>query len=329
MDSRMNYRDFGNSGIKVSEVGFGGWAIGGNEHGNSYGPTDDKVSIEAINKALELGCNFFDTADVYGFGHSEVLLGKALKNKRDRAIIATKVGSDFYQGGGFQTFTPEYVRFALEKSLDRLQTDYVDVYQLHNPPLRLLKKESTYTILQDLKREGKIRAWGLSVFDPIEGLTALGVTQPDCLQITFNIFNSRPSEKLLPSAYASGCAIIAREPLANGFLTGKFAPGSETEFNDASFEEGDIRQSWPMDYVLARIEASKRLNFLHIAEKRTLAQAAIKYVLSMKEVSVTIPGTKTPRQAEENFAASDLKPLSQAELTEISSLAKRSFDIPA
>jgi len=318
----MKYRDFGSTGIKVSEVGFGGWGIGGNEHGHSYGSTDDKVSLDAINKALDLGCNFFDTADVYGFGHSESLLGKALKNKRDRVIVATKVGSDFYQGGGFQTFTDEYIRFALEKSLDRLQTDYVDIYQLHNPPLRLLKKDSTYSTLQELKREGKIRAWGISILDPIEGMTALAVTQPDCIQIPVNIFNSRPVETLLPSAFAVGCAIIAREPLANGFLTGKFA-----KVKEITFEDGDVRQNWPPDYVKARIEAAKRLEFLQ-KEKRTLTQTAIKFVLSLKEVSVTIPGMKTPQQAEEDLSASDLKALSSMELKEIEALAKRNFDLP-
>jgi len=318
----MKYRDFGNTGIKVSEVGFGGWGIGGNEHGHSYGPTDDKVSLEAINKALDMGCNFFDTADVYGFGHSESLLGRALKNKRDRAIIATKGGSDFYQGGGFQTFTAKYIRFALEKSLDRLQTDYVDIYQLHNPPVRLLKSEESYEILQELKREGKIRAWGISILDPIEGHTCLAVSQPDCIQIPVNIFNSRPCETLLPAAFSVGCAIIAREPLANGFLTGKFA-----DTLDLAFEEGDVRKNWPSDYIRARIEATQRLLFL-VKEKRSLTQAAIKFVLSMKEVSVTIPGTKTVDHAEENFGASDLKPLSATELKEIDTLAKRNFDLP-
>lgn len=318
----MKYREFGNTGIKVSEVGFGGWAIGGNEHGHSYGPTDDKVSLDAINKAFDIGCNFFDTADVYGFGHSETLLGKALKNKRDRVIIATKVGSDFYQGGGFKTFTPEYVRFALEKSLDRLKTDYVDVYQLHNPPVKLIKNEATYAVLQDLKREGKIRAWGISILDPIEGLTALAVTQPDCIQVPVSIFNHRPAEKLLPSAFAAGCAIIAREPLANGFLTGKY--------NDAlnlTFEEGDVRQGWPADYIQARIEAAQRLEFLRTSN-RTMAQAAIRFVLELKEVSVTIPGIKTSEHAEENLAASDLKPLGAKEAKELDLLTKRNFDLP-
>jgi aryl-alcohol dehydrogenase-like predicted oxidoreductase len=188
--------------------------------------------------------------------------------------------------------------------------------------VRLLKKEETYSILQELKREGKIRAWGISILDPVEGLTALGVAQPDCIQIPVSIFNNRPCETLLPSAFAVGCAVIAREPLANGFLTGKFA-----DVLNLTFEEGDVRQSWPLDYIRARIEATQRLEFLR-KEKRTLTQAAIKFVLSMKEVSVTIPGIKTPEQAEENLGASDLKPLSATEIKEIDALTKRNFDLP-
>jgi len=203
-----------------------------------------------------------------------------------------------------------------------LKTDYIDIYQLHNPPVRLLKKEDTYSILQELKREGKIRAWGISILDPVEGLTALAVAQPDCIQIPVSIFNNRPCETLLPSAFAVGCAIIAREPLANGFLTGKFA-----DVLNLTFEEGDVRQSWPLDYIRARIEATGRLAFLQ-KEKRTLTQAAIRFVLSMKEVSVTIPGIKTPEQAEENLGASDLKPLSATEIKEIDALTRRNFDLP-
>jgi aryl-alcohol dehydrogenase-like predicted oxidoreductase len=316
----MNYRDFGKTGVKVSEIGFGSWAIGGNQHGNSYGKTDDKVSLYAIHKAIDLGCNFFDTADVYGWGHSEELLAKALKNKRDRLIVATKVGSDFYQGMGFQTFTPKYIRFALEKSLERLKTDYIDVYQLHNPPLRLLNREATYEVLRSLKQEGRIRAWGVSIFDPTEGLTALKVAQPDSLQVAYNIFHSRPAEVLFPLAYEAGCAIIAREPLANGFLTGKFE-------ENAQFERGDIRHEWRQDYIRARAIAAKKLLFLEKPGLRTITQASLKYVLTNKAVSAVIPGIKTPEQAEENLLSSDQAPLTAEELSKLKELQSNNFGL--
>lgn len=318
----MKYRDFGKTGLKVSEIGFGAWAIGGNEHGNSYGPTEDRISIEAINKAIDLGCNFFDTADVYGWGHSEELLGKALKGRRDHLIIATKVGGDFYQGHGFQTFTDAYVRFALEKSLQRLKTDYLDIYQLHNPPLKLIQQTELYETLKELKKEGKIRAWGVSIFDPIEGLTALKLGQPDSLQVVYNVFNTKPTEDLFPKALECGCAIIAREPLANGFLTGKYLP-------DSSFEAGDIRQRWPRDYIHARVYAAQQLGFLVNSGLNTLAQAAIKYVLSNDAVAVVIPGIKTPEQAEENLVVSDCRNLSNEELSALCRLQKKNFNLPA
>ena len=314
----MNYRDFGKTGIKVSEIGFGCWAIGGNKYGQSYGPTNDKESIEALNRALDLGLNFFDTADVYGRGHSEELLGKALKGKRDRVVLAAKAGADFYQGAGFQTFTGDYIRFAIEKSLLRLKTDYIDVYQLHNPPLRLLNREDLYDPLIELKKEGKIRAWGVSIFTPVEGITAINVGKPDCLQVTYNIFSFRAEQQLFHKAFETGCAIIAREPLANGFLTGKY----ETH---PQFGAGDFRKNWPIEHIQARSEAARKLNFLDKAEQRSLGQAAIQYALADRAVSTAIVGMKTADQVEENLAAVDKPALTMTELKQINALQTSGF----
>jgi len=314
----MNYRDLGKTGIKVSEIGFGCWAIGGNSYGQSYGPTSDKESIESLNRAVDLGLNFFDTADVYGRGHSEELLGKALRGKRDRIVLAAKVGADFYQGAGFQTFTPDYIRFALEKSLARLKTDYIDVYQLHNPPLRLLNREELYAPLDDLKKEGKIRAWGVSIFTPVEGMTAISVGKPDCLQVTYNIFSFKAEQQLFHRAFEVGCAIIAREPLANGFLTGKYDTHPQ-------FGAGDFRKNWPIEHMQARSEAARKLTFLNKGAERSLTQAAIKYVLSDRAVSTAIVGMKTVAQVEENLAASDKPALTMAELKIITGLQSTGF----
>lgn len=316
----MNYREFGNTGLQVSEIGFGAWAIGGNSHGNSYGTTDDRTSLAAIRKALDLGCNFFDTADVYGFGHSEQLLAKGLRGLRDRVIIATKVGADFYRGAGLQNFAPDYLAFALQASLERLQTDYIDIYQLHNPSLRLIEHPETYQALQEFKREGKIRAWGISIFDPTEGLTAITVGQPDCLQVAYNIFNPKPAGQLFTKALEVGCAIIAREPLANGFLSGKYD-------EDAQFEAGDIRHHWRREYVRARVRAAQALKVLFKDRNETLCQLALRYVLANPAVSLTIPGIKSPEQAEEDLLSSDLLPLNPTELASIQELAARQFDL--
>lgn len=316
----MKYRDLGRTGIKVSAVGFGAWAIGGNLHGNSYGPTEDKTSIDAIEKALDLGCNFFDTADSYGWGHSEELLGKTLKGKRDRVIIATKVGSDFYQGYGYQTFTPDYVRFALDKSLERLRTDYIDLYQFHNPPLSVIEDKESFVVLEKLKAEGKIRAWGVSVGTYEEGLAALKVTRPDSLQVPYNMFMKESEADLFPQAATMGCAIIAREPLSNGFLTGKY------DMNP-NFDSGDVRKAWPKDFVNARVQASQRLAFLAKNGSRTLAQSAIQWVLNCQSVAVVIPGIKTPEQAAENLSSVESPHLTQEELASIESLKNQKFGL--
>lgn len=316
----MNYRDFGKTGIKVSEVGFGSWAIGGNAHGISYGPTDDKESLQAIGAALDKGCNFFDTADVYGWGHSEELLGQKLKSKRKNIIIATKVGSDFYQGYGFQSFTRDYIRFAFNKSLERLKTDYIDVYQLHNPPLDLIAREETYQVLKELKKEGKIRAWGLTVSTCEEANLVLKIAKPDCIQIPINIFSDDFVKSILPQCKQSGCAIIAREPLANGFLSGKYGP-------DQNFSYGDIRHNWPIDYINARVQAADQLRFLHLSGKRTMAQSAIKWILNHSQISVVITGVKTPEQAKQNFAASECPDLNLEEISKIESLQASKFGL--
>jgi aryl-alcohol dehydrogenase-like predicted oxidoreductase len=316
----MKYRDFGKSGLKVSEIGFGGWAIGGDSHGNSYGHTDDKASLAAIQRAIELGCNFFDTADVYGCGHSETLIGQAIKGKRERVVVAAKVGADFSRGAGVQNFSADYVRSALEKTLQRLGTDYVDVYQLHNPPLRLIGQEGTYEILKILKREGKVRTWGLSIFDPTEGLVALKVSQPDSLQVVYNLFNPRAGEVLFSAAQAVGCAIIAREVLANGFLTAKYQ-------ENVQFESGDYRSGWRRDFVIARVRGAQRLSFLVKPGKRTLAQASIRFVFGNQAVAVALTGVKTVEQAEENFGACEAAPLTAREEAEIKRLQSHAFDL--
>ncbi|MDZ4834242.1 MAG: aldo/keto reductase [Candidatus Melainabacteria bacterium] len=316
----MKYRELGRTGIKVSEVGFGGWPIGGNRHGNSYGATDDKISLDAIEKALDLGCNFFDTADVYGWGHSEELLGKAFRGKRDRVVIATKVGSDFYQGYGFQTFDEVYVRFALDKSLERLQTDYLDLYQLHNPPSDVLEAEETYSVLMKLKNEGRIRAWGVSARNSRDAQIALMVSKPDSIQVPYNIFATGPEQDLFPLANQVGCAIIAREPLSNGFLTGKYDI-------DASFDSGDMRKNWPRDFINARVKASQQLNFLVRNGSRTLTQAAIQWVLQSKIVSAVIPGIKTAEHADEDMTAPDAPKLKAEELDEIATLIRDKFGL--
>lgn len=313
----MRYRTLGRTGLRVSEVGFGAWAIGGNAHGNSYGPTEDKVSLMAVRRAVDLGCNFFDTADVYGWGHSEELLGQALADDRDEVLIATKVGGDFYHGGVRSNFDPDYIPFALGLSLQRLKTDHVDLYQLHNPPEWMMGDPQTYEVLEALQAENRIRHFGVSVHSPEEGALCIEASRPATVQIPFSIFRQEWVADFLGQAKKAGIGVIAREPLGNGFLTGRIPP-------TAVFLPGDIRHRWPQEMIAARARVAQRLTFLH-RDGRTVGQSSLKFVLSFPEVSVTIPGAKTPAHVEENAASSEAPDLTEEELGAIRDLYRRNF----
>ncbi len=315
----MRYRILGKTGLRVSEVGFGAWAVGGNAHGNSYGPTDDATSLAAIRKAAELGCTFFDTADVYGWGHSEEILGKALEGRREDVLLATKVGGDFYHGGVRMNFDPDYIAFALSRSLRRLRTDHIDLYQLHNPPPEMMGDTRTYDVLDSLKAEGKIAHYGVSIHEPREGLLCLAAGRPETLQIPFSLFRQEWVDVLLPEARKAGVGIIAREPLGNGFLAKPVGA-------DARWAAGDIRSDWPRSMVAGRAAAADRLAFL-AREGRTRAQAALRFVLAFPEVATAIPGAKTPAQAEENLRASDAAPLVEEEVRQARRLYERDFGL--
>lgn len=315
----MHYRVLGRTGLRVSEIGLGAWAIGGNGHGNSYGPTDDAVSVAAVRRAVDLGCNFFDTADVYGWGHSEEILGEALQGRRDQVFLATKVGGDFYHGGVRMNFGSGYLGFALERSLKRLRTDCVDLYQLHNPPAEMMGDPATYEALDSLKAEHKIDHYGVSVHEPAEALLCIEAGKPETLQIPFSLFRQEWIDDLLAGARKAGVGLIAREPLGNGFLAGRIAP-------DARFVAGDIRSSWPPGMVAGRATAAKSLSFL-AREGRTPAQAALRFVLAFPEISVAIPGAKTAAQAEENARASDVAPLSGEDVAKARDLYARDFGL--
>ena len=311
----MRVRTLGRTGLKVSEIGFGAWAIGGNDHGNSYGPTDDAPSVAAVRRALDLGCTFFDTADVYGWGHSEEVLGAALEGHRDDVVIATKVGGDFYHGGVRMNFDPGYIAFALERSLRRLRTDHVDVYQLHNPPAETMADPATYETFKTLKAENKVRHIGVSIHEPFEGTLCIESGVPDVLQVPFSILRQEPADGFLAEAAAANIGIVAREPLGNGFLA-KVVPA------DARFPQGDIRHHWPPSMIEARAEVANRLSFL-VRGGRTLAQSALRFVLAFPEVSVAIPGAKSPSQVEENLAASGAPPLAEEEVRSLRDLYAR------
>jgi len=299
----MHYRTLGRTGLTVSEVGFGAWAIGGpsklGEFEIGWGEVDDAMSLRAIDAAYDAGVTFFDTADAYGAGRSERLLGKALKPKRDRVVIATKVGNRTVDGRWVKDFSKAWIPQALDASLARLGMDYVDLYQLHSPTDTADYRDEVFEALETLKAQGKIRGYGVSVGPAAHGPWVIRNTRADTIQVVYNLLDREPEDELLPLAHAHGVGIIARVPLASGFLTGKFPA-------DVTFPANDHRaRTYPPEKARRLTGQVARLGFLTEWRPKTLAQAALQYCLSHPAVSAVIPGAKTPEQARANAAASD------------------------
>jgi len=306
----MRYRPLGNTGMNVSEISFGTWAIGG-----SWGKTDDAESLNALARAIDAGVNFFDTADVYGNGHAEELLGKAVKG-RDDILIATK----FCRGANIHdpaVYTYESVRRFCEASLRRLGRDRIDLYQVHCPPTDIIRSGEVFGVLDRLRGEGLIREYGVSVESVEEGLIALQYPNVKALQVIFNIFRQKPAEELFPKAHAQGVGILARIPLASGLLTGKFTeqttfePDDHRNFNrnGEAFNVGETFAGLPFE---TGVRLSRELTW--IGEGRgSMAAAAIRWVLDNPHISCVIPGFKTVAQVEANLAAAAVPPFTEAE----------------
>ncbi|KAA9015998.1 aldo/keto reductase [Niallia endozanthoxylica] len=311
----MNYRELGNTGIKISEVSFGTWAIGG-----AWGKTNDTEALKSLEFAIEQGVNFFDTADVYGDGHSEELLAKATKGKEDQIYIATKFCR---QGDIFdpKNYSYEKVSAYCEDSLRRLNRESIDLYQIHCPATEILRDGSVFEVLDRLQGEGKIRHYGVSVETVEEGLICLENPNVKSLQIIFNMFRQKPLEKLMPEAYQKGVGLLVRLPLASGLLTGKFK-------QDHVFEEDDHRrfnengEAFNVGETFAGLGFQKGVELADqlkwIAEGRpSMASAALRWILDQKEITAVIPGFKNVKQVEGNLIALDTKSFSEDEKQEI------------
>lgn len=311
-------RPLGRTGLMVGELGFGAWAIGGgfqvNGQGMGYGTTDDQVSLAALARAFELGVNFVDTADTYGAGHSETLIGRALKLAPRRVHVATKAGNVLRDSEPpRKDFSAKHLRQACDRSLSRLGVTCIDLYQLHNPPREVLADPQVWDTLRELKDRGKIAHYGVSISAPEEGLLALEKGEVEAIQVCYHLLNSLAAQELFPLAEKKGVGIIVREPLANGILSGKYRPGhlfSETDHR---------RQTFSAEKLAAALQRVEALRFLSLDTQRTLAQAALQFTLAHEAVSVVIPGIRTPQQAEENVAAasSTVPGLSAEELARI------------
>lgn len=307
-------RRLGRTGLRVSPIGFGGWAIGGAAFGNSYGPTDDAVSRAALVRALERGVTLFDTADIYGQGHSEALLGEVLAQwAGPPPVVVTKGGINFYRNDGTlePDWTPYSIARAVQQSLGRLRRETLDVYLLMNPDVQALDRWRAWETLDALQRAGKIGHFGVSVQSPEDGVWLLTQRKPVAvIEVALSVFFQGATAELLDLARRQGVGILAREPLANGFLAGRYHP--QTVFGD-----GDMRGALPPAYVRAMTEAQARLAFLAADTQRTPAQAALRFVLDDPRVASVIVGMKTPAQVDENAQAVHVPPLTDHERARI------------
>src|ERR687895_513304 len=219
----MKYRTLGRTGLRVSAVGLGTMV-----HAGHFGPMDDRESLSAIETAMELGVNFIDTSDAYGSGYSETLLGQALRGKRDKVILATKGGNVMVgPERGKRNFSADYIARVMDESLKRLQTDYIDLYQLHNPTSDVIKSGEVWEVLDRRRKEGKIRHYGVSINTMEEGIAAAQDGRSASIQVEYNLLAQESAEAFFPLAQAAGIGIIARVPLKRGILTGRMSAADE------------------------------------------------------------------------------------------------------
>lgn len=311
----MQYRELGRTGFNVSTISFGAWAIG-----SSWGTVDDRESIAALHRALDLGVNFFDTADVYGDGHSERLLARLRRERSEPFYIATKAGRrlDPHVAAGF---TRQNLTAFVERSLQNLETEALDLLQLHCPPVDVFYMPEVFAILDDLVQQGKLRYYGVSVEKVEEALKAIEYPNVQSVQIIFNMFRQRPAELFFEQTKRRKVGILARVPLASGMLTGKLTAASTFEADDhraynrqgESFDRGETFSGVDYETGLQAVAALRPL----VPEGATLAQLALRWILMFDAVTCAIPGAKRPSQAEDNARAADLPPLPDATMQRV------------
>mgnify|MGYP001202501919 FL=1 len=312
----MKYRMLGKTGLRVSVIGLGTMV-----HAGHFGPMKDSESLSAIDTALDLGVNFIDTSDAYGAGYSETLLASALKGRRDKVILATK-GGNVMTGPdrGKRIFAADYISRVMDESLQRLRTDYVDLYQLHNPTVDVIEQGEVWDVLARAKQAGKIRHYGVSINSMEEGIAAVKDGRAETIQVEYNLLAQEPAEKIFPLAEQANVGIIARVPLRRGILTGKM-----TAADEARFQGEDVRaRSFKGEPFKQELAKAERLRFLVHGEVKTLAQAALAFCIAHPAVSLTIPGARNEAQMRENAAAGDVE-IARADLDRVAELWRRGF----
>jgi aryl-alcohol dehydrogenase-like predicted oxidoreductase len=309
----MRKRSLGRTGRQVSEIGFGAWGIGA----AWWGATDDKESLAALRSAWDAGVDFYDTAYVYGDGHSEQLIAEALAGKP--ATIATKIppkNGDWPAKPGTparEAFPEDWIRACTERSLKNLRRDTIDLQQLHVWTDAWLRDDGWKNAISRLKSEGKIRAFGVSIndHDPSSALELVASGLVDTVQVIFNIFDQSPAEKLFPACRKNNVGVIARVPFDEGGLTG-------TLTRDTKFEKGDFRASYFRgENLIKTVERAEKLKGLLNGEAKTLPELALKFILAHPEVSTVIPGMRQARHVASNVAVSGAEPLSSNTLSRL------------
>jgi aryl-alcohol dehydrogenase-like predicted oxidoreductase len=306
----MKYRPFGRTGWKVSEIGFGAWALGAD-----WGQVSESDAMDALHASIDQGVNFIDTADAYGDGRSERLVSRLLKERKERIYVATKAGRrlDPHVPEGF---TRENLTSFVERSLRNLDVEAIDLLQLHCPPTPVYYMPEVFDVLDDLVKAGNLLHYGVSVEKIEEAIKAIEYPDVQSVQIIFNIFRQRPAGLFFELAVKRQVGILARVPLASGLLTGKMNPQTTFSSDDhraynrygESFDVGETFSG--VDYATA-LKAVEELRPL-VPQGVSMAQFALRWILMFDAVSLAIPGAKNARQAVDNAAASDLPPLSDA-----------------
>jgi aryl-alcohol dehydrogenase-like predicted oxidoreductase len=326
----MKYRTLAHTEIRLSVVGFGLWTVST----GWWGIDDEQHGGRLLREAYDAGVTFFDTADTYGEGKGETMLADALGDVRDRIVIATKFGYDFYNHTNEreghkelpQDFSPKHVRFAVEQSLQRLGTDYIDIYQVHNPRMWAVRSDELFATLEELKAEGKIRCYGAALgpangWEP-EGLALVRDREIATLQVIYNMLEQDPGRSLIAAAEERGVGVLVRVPHSSGLLEGKYTA-------ETTFPPKDHRSHRPREWLIDGLRKLEQLSFLTEGTGRSIGQAAIQFVLSSPAVGSVLPNIYDAEQLSEFVAAAESPPLTVDELTRIANLYETNFGLAA
>ena len=323
----MRYRRLGDTDVSISEVGFGVWTVST----GWWGEVDEARSVKLLRLAHEKGINYFDTADTYGSGLGETLLRDAFGHMRESIVISTKIGYDFYnhtarrgQQERPQDWSEDFIRFALEQSLKRLGTDYIDFLQLHNTKMDAVENDALFELMEEFEKEGKVRAYGIALGPKIgwleEGVKAMRERKLDGLQMIYNLLEQDPGRSLIETTHETNTSLVVRVPHSSGMLEGKYT-------EETTFAQNDHRRHRTKEWLLEGLKKVEQLGFLTESGERTLGQAALKFILASPEIASTLPNIYDEEQLEEFSAAPETPDLTEEELARVKELYENNFGL--